>query len=100
MLDEGDARRLRDEGHGARRARVRLEDVELVARKRELQIQQATRAEPAGDRAGRFADVPLPCTRDARRGNDNGGVARMAAGALDVLENRRNPGGGAVAEDV
>src|SRR3954453_22665960 len=100
MLDEGDARRLRDEGHGARRARVCLEDVQLVARKRELQIEQATRAEPAGDRARRFSDLLLPYTRDARRGNDDGGVAGMAPGALDVLENRGNPGVGAVAKDV
>ena len=45
VLDERHAGRLRDERHRARRARVRLEHVELVAGERELEVEQAAGAE-------------------------------------------------------
>ena len=43
---------------------------------------------------------PARAPRHARSGDDDGGVARVAAGALHVLEDRRDPCVAAVAEDV
>ena len=57
MLDERDAGRLRDERHCARCARVCLEHVEVVAYERELQVEQAPRAEPARDRSSRQSRI-------------------------------------------
>ena len=48
-LASGDARRLGDERHGARRARVGLEHVEHVGDQRELHVQQPAHADAAGD---------------------------------------------------
>ena len=53
VLDERHAGRLGDERHRPRRARVRLEHVELPAGERELKVDQAARAEAARRSASR-----------------------------------------------
>jgi len=51
VLDERHAGRLGDERHGARRARVRLQDVDAATVQRQLQVEQAARTQrPRGGR--------------------------------------------------
>ena len=85
--DERDARRLAHERHRARRARVRLEHVDLaVGRDRELHVEQPDDAERAAERCARSAGSPPVCDgREPRRRQHARGVAGVDAGLLDVL---------------
>src|SRR5205085_6019872 len=91
---------LRDERDGPRRARIRLEDVELVARKRELEVQETAGSERARNSRRGVADLLRAPHGQARRGEHEGGVAGMASRSLDVLEDRGDPGVLSVAEHV
>src|SRR5262245_27044546 len=71
VLDQRDSGRLGDERYGARRARVRLQHEEPLAVERELQVEQAARAQAAGKRSGDRADLFAEAIVDARRGNDD-----------------------------
>src|SRR5262249_45379895 len=100
VVDEWDAGCLRDERDRARRTRVRLEHVQLVAGERELQVQETARAEgPRDARCGGTDRVDV-FRAHARRGEDHGRVTRVTARPLDVLEDRGYRGVLAVAEDV
>ncbi len=100
MLDERDAGRLRDEGHGAGRARVRLEHVKRAVVERELEVEQAAGAEAAGERRGGARIFLFQRLGDRGRRQHAGAVAGVDACRLDVLEDRRDPGVFAVAERV
>ena len=95
-----DARRLGDEGHGARRPRVRLEHVEPVVVHGELEVDQAARAETGREPGSDLADLLLErlahgwARQHARR------VARVDSNGLDVLEHGCDPGRAAVTERV
>src|SRR3989304_1202507 len=66
VLDERDPGRLGDERHRARRARVRLEDVELAFLEAELEVEQCARAEAGGERRRERSDLGLERRRDRR----------------------------------
>ena len=100
MVDERDPGRLRDERDRPRGARVRLEHVEVTLVERELQVEQAARAEAADERRRELSDLRLEPLADRRRREDARRVARVDAGALDVLDDRRDPAVLAVAEHV
>ena len=67
---------------------------------RELQVEQAARAECRGRASGDLADLVLERRRHGRPGQHAGRVARVHAGRLDVLEHRGDPRVLAVAERV
>ena len=100
MVDEREPGRLRDERNRPRRARVRFQHVEVALVQRELEVEEAARAEPAGERACELADLRLECRAHRRRRDDAGGVAGVDARALDVLEDGGDPAVVAVAQDV
>ena len=85
--------RLRCERDGARRARVRLEHVEVAAGDRELHVEQADDAERARDPPHDVTDLEVRRRVERRRRQHAGRVARVHAGLLDVLHH-----GGDVAE--
>ena len=89
-LGQRDAHRLRHERHRSRRARVRLDQVELVvAGDRELDVQQPDHAK-AAPRAGSVAsrDPVEHVGAEGHRRDHAGGVAGVDAGLLDVLHDR------------
>ncbi len=67
---------------------------------RELQVEQAARAESADERRRELPDLRLQPLADRRRREDARRVARVDAGALDVLDDRRDPTVRTVAEHV
>ncbi len=92
--------RLGGERHGARGARVGLQDVQDVAGERELDVDQTAHPDAAGDGLGGGAqplDV-VPAEGDRRQGA--GGVAGVDAGLLDVLHDAAEVELGAVVEGV
>ena len=100
MVDERDLGRLGDERNGSRRARVRLEHVQLALVQRELQVEQA-----AGTEAARECRRQCPISASRAEPTDGAGRTQaespgVDAGALDVLDDRRDPAVLAVAEDV
>ncbi len=92
--------RLRQVRDGAAGARIRLDDVQLLAPHHELEVDQA----PHADRLGQAdAGVPDPLQdlgREAHRRHDAGAVARVDPGALDVLHDAGDHRPLAVAERV
>ena len=102
-LRQRHADRLRHERHRPRRARVRLDHVQLlaVAVNRELDVDQADHAERERDRR---ASPPPPAASisspERHRRDHAGGVARVHARLLDVLHDRADLDVGAVAERV
>src|SRR5579862_1666616 len=95
------ARRLAHERNRARRARVRLEDVEVAAgRERDLDVEKADDAERAAERAYRVLDLLLLHGRQTRRGQDARRVAGVDSRLLDVLHDRGDVGVEAVAQRV
>ena len=93
-LDEGCSLRqlhtscLRREGHGARRARVSLDDVQRVGEQRELDVDEAAHADAASNGLGRGRDA-LEFACGQRHGRQHaGGVARVDACLLNVLHDR------------
>ena len=91
---------LRDEGHGARRAGVDLEHVELVALHRELHVHQADDFERLGERVSRLAHGLPHLGGERVRRHHHRCVSRMHAGKLDVLQHTADDRGLAVAEAV
>ena len=84
-LRERDAGCLRREGHGARRARVRLDDVERVRHERVLHVDQALHAAALGDRERRLAQTAdLVVAQRAWRQRARR-IAGVDAGLLDVF---------------
>ena len=95
------AGRLREEGHRAGRARVDLNDVNVLLRVNDkLNVEQAHDADAKTQTAGVVEDLVLDGLRDAEGGIDTDRVARVDAGALDVLHDAGNEDVGAVADGV
>ena len=86
-------------GHRPRRARVRLEDVEAAVVERQLHVEEPDDAE-RGREPATVARTRRGRSRAADRREHAGGVARVDAGLLDVLHERRHPGLLPVAERV
>ncbi len=84
-LGERHPRRLRHERHGARRARVRLEHVQDVARERELHVHEAAHADASRERLGGDADAVEVRARQGDGRQHARGVTRVDARLLDVL---------------
>mmetsp|Transcript_5486 Transcript_5486/g.18558 ORF Transcript_5486/g.18558 Transcript_5486/m.18558 type:complete len:481 (-) Transcript_5486:1762-3204(-) len=77
--------RLGDEGHGARRARVGLDDVGLPIVHRPLDVDQPDHVEPFGEFDRVLTDLSERLGGDGLGGDAAGTVARVDARQLDVL---------------
>ena len=100
-LDELDSGRLAHEGDRPRRARIRLEHVDLsVARDRELDVEEPDGAERAPEDPDDVRDLLGLREREARRGQHARRVAGVDARLLDVLHDRGDVRVDAVAERV
>ena len=99
-LGELNARGLGDEGNGAARARIGLDDVEGVAHQGELHIDQAPHAHAIGKHLRAAANTRDLGVRQAHRRKHAGGVAGMDAGFLDVLHDAAQEELGAVVESI
>ncbi len=83
---------LRDQRHGARGPRIGLQDVDRVLADGVLDVHQPDHLQLHGDLAGVLVDRVDVLRRDADRRDDAGRVARVDAGQLDVLHDRRHEG--------
>src|SRR6185312_4325616 len=92
-LGDRGTRCLGDEWHGARGARIRLENIEDSGADRELYIEQAAHTDAGGNGLGGGADPEqlLPAERDRWKGAAR--VAGVDPGLLDVLH---DPAGAAL----
>ena len=99
-LGDGHADHLGDEGHGARRPRVDLENVDVAALDGVLHVHQTDDVE----RQCQFARLGLErgqhIFRKRARRQRAGGIAGMDAGLLDMLHDAGDEDVGAVAERV
>ena len=94
------AHAFRDERHGAARARIDLEHIELIALDRELHVHQALDAERERKRP-RFRADALDDGLAERIGRQRAGrIARVDAGLLDVLHDARDEHLAAIAERI
>ena len=99
-VDEVDAGRLARERHGARGARVRLEDVDGRVGDRELDVEQADDAERRPEPLDDVLHLERVRERQRLRGQHAGRVAGVDAGLLDVLHHGADEDLLAVAERV
>ena len=79
------ADRFADKGHGARRARIDLEDKYIAALHGELHVHQTAHIERLGQRDGVAADFVLHFRADRFRRQTARAVAGVDAGALDMF---------------
>ncbi len=100
MRRERHADHLGHERHGTRRARIRLEDPDLLVLDRELQIQEAHDTDPAREAAGDVLDPVQLVVRERRRRDLARGIAGMHTRFLDVLHHRADEHVDAVAHGV
>src|SRR6185312_2063916 len=77
--------RLGDKRHGARRARVDLEHVDVVVLDRELDVHQPNNVKSARECDGLALDFRDGLGREAVRGQRAGAVAGVNPGLLDVF---------------
>ena len=85
-LDHRDAGDLREEGHGPRRARVHLDEVDAVLADDELRVHQAACTKRDDDPLHRHRHELLVPRRHGLGRIDADRVARVDAGPLQVLE--------------
>ena len=88
--DERHAGELRDDRHGAARARIGLDDVQLALVDNVLDVDQPADPKFVRRALGDVGDARLPSLRRCLRRVDGHRVARVDAGALDVLEDARD----------
>ena len=100
IFASGPAGRLRDEGHGARRARVDLEHVDHAVLDRELHVHQADDVERLRHRDGLAPHLLLHLLRQRVRRQRARRVAGVHAGLLDVLHDPADHDALAVADRV
>ena len=91
---------LGDEGHRARRARVRLDHVQLARMDRVLHVEQADDADRQRDLARRGAHLLEHLLAQRVRRQHAGAVAGVHAGLLDVLHDPADPHLVAVAQRI
>ena len=80
-----DADRLCDEGHGARGARIDLEDVDVAVLHRVLHVHQPADLKRLGERDRLPLDLGDDRPRQRMRRQRAGGIAGMDSGFLDML---------------
>ena len=99
-LRERDTDGLGHERNGARGTRVGLDAVQLLVTHSELDVHQADDAQSARDASGDLDDLTLERARQRDRWHGAGGVARVHAGLLDVLEDASDEQFLAIEHDV
>ncbi len=92
--------RLGHEGHGPRRARVRLDHVQVLAEHAVLHVHQPDDAELERQARRGVADLPQHLGAERVRRQHAGRVARVDPGLLDVLHDAADPDVLAVADRV
>ena len=85
-LRERHARRLRDERHGAARARIRLDHVDGIALNGVLHVHEAAHAERERDARRRVAQLLHERLGEGERRDARCRIARVNARLLDVLQ--------------
>ena len=89
-----------NERHGARRARVDFQDIDLVILHRVLHVHQPDDLQRFRQLRGRAADVRQDLLAQGVGGQDHRAVAGVNPGLLDVLQDPANDVRGAVADQV